>query len=163
MGPSAELIPFKPNPLQPSDIIGQYIKDISCGVGTYGMGGPGFFGLKIASGQWFVIAIWGAGEWIRLNDRLVEDAFYQKYDRSKPWISETKEELAKYVIGQAIIGCSIEQFSLSLTLKNDLKFIIEEAANRRPLYEGSKKLREFSPNDDLRRAVFLSPTAEIWV
>jgi hypothetical protein len=40
---------------------------------------------------------------------------------------------------------------------------ITESPESRPILEGNKKPRSFERSDDLRRAVFLSPTAEIWV
>ena len=33
----------------------------------------------------------------------------------------------------------------------------------RPVFAGNKHPRAFAPDDDLRRAVFLSPTTELWV
>lgn len=45
-GPSGELIPFVPEPVDPSELSGKRIDDYHLDVGTYGMGGPAFFGLR---------------------------------------------------------------------------------------------------------------------
>ena len=60
VGPSGELIPFEPILLEASDVVGRTVDEIVPHVGTYGMGGPGFFGIRLGN-EWLTIAIWGAG------------------------------------------------------------------------------------------------------
>ena len=51
------------------------IVDVSTCCGTYGMGGPGFFGLKLQSKQgtrWLNYCIWSAGEHILFDDNVLE-------------------------------------------------------------------------------------------
>lgn len=52
-----------------------YIVDVSTCCGTYGMGGPGFFGLKLQGEygiRWLTYCIWSAGEHILFVDRVLE-------------------------------------------------------------------------------------------
>ncbi|WP_217356575.1 hypothetical protein [Ruegeria atlantica] len=46
---------------------------------------------------------------------------------------------------------------------NGMALKIDQSAEKRPISNGSKKPREFLPDDDLRRSVFLAPTSELWV
>ena len=51
------------------------IVDVSTCCGTYGMGGPGFFGLKLQGEygtRWLAYCIWSAGEHILLDDKVLE-------------------------------------------------------------------------------------------
>ena len=51
------------------------IVDVSTCCGTYGMGGPGFFGLKLQTKQgtrWLTYCIWSAGEHILFDDNVLE-------------------------------------------------------------------------------------------
>ena len=61
------------------------IIDVSTCCGTYGMGGPGFFGLKLHGEygiRWLNYCIWCAGEHILYDDRVLEchPDFADKYD-----------------------------------------------------------------------------------
>jgi len=167
LGPSGELIDFSPDPIIPNAIIGQTILELSPYVGTYGMGGPGFFGLRLEDG-WLVIAIWGASEWMTAMGRNIGDAFHDNYGRRKPWIAdwrpeEEDDELSKNLLGRQITNFEISQKSLCIMLESEFDITIKEDGKTRPILEGSKQPRSFQENDDLRKAVFLSPTTEIWV
>ena len=51
------------------------IVDVSTCCGTYGMGGPGFFGLKLQGEygtRWLTCCIWSAGEYILFDDKVLE-------------------------------------------------------------------------------------------
>lgn len=161
-GPSGELLPFKPEPLSNDDVVGRQVDELKTRVGTYGMGGPGFFGLRLGN-EWLVVAIWGAGEWIRANGVLVEDFFNEHYDRPKPWIDKDGDRLSSSVVGTEISSFEIKRHSMSISLSNGMSLMIDETAEHRPIHEGSKEPRAFMDFDDLRKVVFLSPTTEIWI
>jgi len=161
LGPTGHLIPFIPSPIFSGHVAGRIIGEICSHVGTYGMGGPGFFGLRLDS-EWLVIAIWGAAEWMTAQGRCLGDTFHQKYGRTSPWLAGDGE-LDKHVAGQRIRSIEVQRHSLCIVLDNAFDLTIEESSSHRPLLEGVKKPRTFAEHDDLRRAVFLAPTAEIWV
>ena len=51
------------------------VVDVSTRCGTYGMGGPGFFGLKLQGdygARWLTYCIWSAGEHILFDDKVLE-------------------------------------------------------------------------------------------
>ena len=85
--PSGELVDFVPAPLAASDVVGRRIDGVSLNIGTYGMGGAGFVGLRFGE-QWLVIALRGAGAWMSADGRMIEDIFWNDQGRTKPWMLE---------------------------------------------------------------------------
>lgn len=166
MRPSAPLIAFHPLPISASDVLGKVVQEVSDCVGTYGMGGPGFFGLRLGR-EWLVVAVRGAAEWMTARGRNVGDSFHDNYGRPRPWladwISENPDELSPHLLGGTISSIAVEKHSMKIELDNGFDLTIAEAPDDRPIFEGSKEARRFTTSDDLRRAVFLAPTTEIWV
>lgn len=171
LGPSGELIAFTPPPVIAADVIGKTITNISTHLGTYGMGGPGFFGVNLGEGEqdnWLVVAIWGAGDWITSQGRALEDSFYDMHNRPKPWRhnvsgSEKIDEITSHIIGAHITAFEVGPKNLRIDTSAGYDFTITEDAVARPFFQGNGKPRAFDAKDDLRKAVFLSPTLEIWV
>ncbi|WP_152618547.1 hypothetical protein [Leisingera sp. ANG-Vp] len=162
VGPSGHLIPFVPNALSVEQVTGRQVDELLTYVGTYGMGGPGFFGLRLGE-EWLVVAIWGAGEWMVADGILIQDPFFEDYGRPQPWITGDVDNLSPNLVGSKITSLELHQRSMRISFSNGMSFAIDEAAENRPIFEGNKKPREFLADDDLREAVFLAPTTEIWV
>jgi hypothetical protein len=58
----------------PKRVEGRLITDACNHLGSYGMGGPGFFGIELDKKgrypkEWLVLTIWGADEWLRVNNK----------------------------------------------------------------------------------------------
>ena len=68
------------------NIVGLEIIDFSSHLGTYGMGGAGFFGLLLSNDEYLTYAVWNAGDYVIINNRIVECS-PNFYDKTKPWIS----------------------------------------------------------------------------
>lgn len=162
LGPSAELIPFQPERLHASNVVGRKVDEIRTHLGTYGMGGPGFFGIRLGQ-EWLTIAIWGAGEWITVDGLLIQDIFFERFNRPEPWISKTGDRLSEVLLGTTITAIEVQPRSLAISFSNGMTMSIKEDASKRPIFEGTKQPRRFVEGDDLRDVVFLSPTAEIWI
>jgi hypothetical protein len=160
-GPTCELVDFEPPSLTADKLVGRTVDEICTYVGTYGMGGAGFLGLRLGS-QWLVIAFWGAASWVQVDGRIVQDGFWEKNGWQRPWITDQGDELAAVLVGQSITSFAVARHSLTVGI-GGRTLSITEAPESRPILEGNKKPRCFERADDLRRAVFLSPTAEIWV
>ncbi|KCV83643.1 hypothetical protein ATO10_02745 [Actibacterium atlanticum] len=161
-GPSAELIPFKPDRLEAENVIGRRVDEVTCHIGTYGMGGTGFFGMRLDS-EWLTIAIHGAGNWITVDGLLVEDTFFDDYARPEPWINEAGDRLSPVLVGSRIVAIDVTARAMHMTFSNGSSLDIKEAADYRPIFQGTKQPRLFVSGDDLCDVVFLSPTSEIWV
>src|SRR5262245_29694884 len=84
MGPSGKLVPFRPRMLDSSRVIGREILGWIPYAGSYGMGGPGFVAFNLGD-EWLIVAIWGAGDWMRFDDRLLADIFADKHERQRGW------------------------------------------------------------------------------
>jgi hypothetical protein len=160
-GPFCELVEFKPPPLTADMVVGRTVEEICTFVGSYGMGGPGFFGLRLGS-EWLVIAIWGAASWVHVDGRIVQDVFWDRNEWPLPWITREGNELSKELVGQPITSFKVAKHSLIIEISGRT-LSISESPEGRPIFEGSKQPRSFEQDDELTRAVFLSPTIEIWI
>lgn len=151
LGPTAPLVPFRPEPVEPEDVVGATVAAWTANAGTYGMGGPGFVALDLG-GRWLVVTLWGAGSWIRVDDRLLDEV-----DRDDPTV----------LVGWTVTGCVVERTWLALDLAGPdgsaHSLRLAHDADDRPRFAGSGDPRAFGPDDDLRTAVVLAPTTEIWV
>jgi hypothetical protein len=125
------------------------------------MGGPGFFGLRL-SDEWLIVAVWNAASWIQVDGRIVEDTFWEKNGWPRPWISDRGDELTEAVVGQPVSRFEVTRKSLLIGI-GTRTLSISESPEGRPIHEGSKEPRSFLNTDDLTRAVFLSPTTELWI
>lgn len=129
------------------------ITDICRFLGTYGMGGPGFFGFKLEGEfetRWLVFCIWSAGEHILLDDRVLEcyPTFNTIY---KPWIKDGKgiknpeQPLRDCVIGSVINSIVLEDNSIEIhiTDKNGVIHTISsfDKSDKFPEQGGTKKKR----------------------
>ncbi|MBQ7776441.1 MAG: hypothetical protein IJ379_11040 [Lachnospiraceae bacterium] len=134
------------------NIKGSRILDICTCLGTYGMGGPGFVGIKLEGEfgvRWLVYCIWAAGEHILLDDRVLE--CHPKYaDRYKPWIDfdnekESIEELMQFLRGATIQDISLAEDELHIVLTQkagDEHFIhTQKLSNKFPEQGGTGKKR----------------------
>lgn len=130
---------------------GAVITDICRFLGTYGMGGPGFFGFKLEGAfetRWLVFCIWSAGEHILLDDRVLEcyPSFNSIYH---PWIKNgiknPEQPLRELLIGSVIDSVELEDNSIavSLTDKNGGKHTLNsfDQSDKFPEQGGTKKKR----------------------
>lgn len=127
------------------------------------MGGPGFLALELEE-AWLVVALWGAASWTTCQGRLVEDMFWKDEGRPRPWIDEESgDALGPKIVGQIVKSVDVTRTSLRIALSGGYDLTIAEDPATRPIFAGNKQPRAFAPDDDLSRAVFLSPTIELWV
>jgi hypothetical protein len=150
LGPSAPLVPFRPEPVEPDEVVGATVAGWTPNAGTYGMGGPGFVALDLG-GRWLVVTLWGAAAWLRLDDRLLDDI-----DR----------EDTSVLVGWTITGLVVERTWMTVTFTSpdgDHTLRLAHDPDDRPAFAGDGRPRSLAPDDDLRTAVVLAPTTEIWV
>ena len=157
-GPRFELIDFKPNIVNPEEVIGRKVYEIIDYVGSYGMGGPGFFGFRLDS-EWLVIAIWGAATWIQFNGEFIEEP--QNIIRGR--FSTRQDEFNPHGTGKEITKFSISKFSFEIQLDQDRLFTLSESPDDTPVPNETERPPLFERSDDLRKSVFLAPTGEIWI
>lgn len=101
-------------------IIGRDIVDMSICIGSYGMGGPGFFGLCLSKTEkypeeWLILTLWGATHWLQVDGVNIgrsELEFAQKemkFKRYRAWIYYYKlknyyDYIYKQVLGHPNYG-----------------------------------------------------------
>jgi hypothetical protein len=141
--------------------------------GSYGMGGPGFFGLElVAKGryprEWLVLTLWGAGEWLLLDVEWVE-AHPNQYNIRRPLYSnfggaEDWDDLAGKVAGAEIIEAEITDFSSNLVLLHGAEQHILELpqdTTRLPVWGGSLEPKRWNPAESHLDAWVLSRRGEL--
>lgn len=160
-GSAYELMPLSQGTLQAADLIGRKVTEVSTILGESGMSGCGFFGLRLET-EWLVVPIHGAGAWIKVNDRIVEDYSPKGSNNQPPWITEQRDELSPKLVGAEISGYKVDQHSLCITFVGGMIMKIDENPETRPIFPGTGELRSFLNEDDLRKAICLSPSDEIW-
>ncbi|MBQ9779837.1 MAG: hypothetical protein IJW00_02715 [Clostridia bacterium] len=68
-------VPLNIEEFESETLKNSHIVDVCTCCGTYGMGGPGFFGLKLQGEfgkRWLTYCIWAAGEHILFDDSILE-------------------------------------------------------------------------------------------
>ncbi|MBE6876409.1 MAG: hypothetical protein E7496_06760 [Ruminococcus sp.] len=134
-------------------LIGSKILDYNLYFGTYGMGGAGFFGLKLEGAfgiRWLVYCIWSAGEHILLDNRIIEchPDFLEKYH---PWIiwgnnrheeyEKTCQELKKALSGLEILNVDLQEHALKFQLSGNHILETYQKSDKFPEQGGTRKKR----------------------
>lgn len=160
-GPSRPLIPFhQATALNAGQVVGRKVTEIATHGGTYGMGGYGYFGLELDGAEWLVVTIFGAGNWLHFNDRLVEDDFGTDAGRPAPWIGDD-DALSPILVGQAVTGFEVHPRHLQITFDAGVLALKEDPTTRQ-MFRGNDEPRAFLPDEDLAQGVALFPSLEIW-
>jgi hypothetical protein len=162
MQPTGPLIPFEPQQLETSSILGREIMDWIPHAGTYGMGGPGFLGIHFDM-EWLIVAIWGAGNWFRLDGRLLTDLGWEKNGRTAPWDVQHGRNDGTPFKGRKFVEFNLNRQSIRAVMDDGRVLELSSDSSERPPFAGNGQPRSFEGDDDLRRSVFLSPTAELWI
>jgi hypothetical protein len=162
MGPSGPLRPFVPGPLDATRVVDREIEEWTTSAGTYGMGGPGFVGFR-AGADWLIIAVWGAGDWLRLDGRLLTDLFWEKHRRGVPWQEDPAVDFDDLFVGRRFSTLEVSRDSVTATLDDGRVLALSPDPADRPAFEGNGEARRLAAGDDLRRAVFTAPTTELWI
>ncbi len=94
---------------------GSHILDVSTCCGTYGMGGPGFFGLKLQGDygiRWLTYCIWAAGEHILFDERILE--CHTNYSKDyKPLISYDDYQNSLEALKEQLTSMTIKEITVS--------------------------------------------------
>lgn len=107
-------------------IIGRKITGFSTHLGTYGMGGAGFFGLLLDTLEYLTYCVWGAGNYVIVNDKVVK-CNPELYSKIKPLTSNFGEELTWDDLTDLINESKILSYNVS---EDSFKLIVEKEAHR---------------------------------
>lgn len=104
--------------------IGCKIIDLCPFIGSYGMGGPGYFGFKLKvqdDFMWLVVCIWNADGYMMLDDRVFCAANQYKIDFN-PWYSSLNQFnklFLKELLNYKIINLKISDAHMMLVLEKE--------------------------------------------
>ncbi len=143
------------------NIINSKILETSTCCGTYGMGGPGFFGIKFQTNsgiRWLVYCIWNAPEHVLLNDRVIEchPLFQEKYN---PWLGhnaykENMAQLDKIFSGSVIYDIQLTDTEITINFKNSISaentLCSYKYSDKFPEQGGTKKKRNSFENGTMK-------------
>lgn len=132
--------------------------------GTYGMGGPGFFGLHLEAtddypAEWLMLCLWGACDWLTINGRWLSCGDGQR-DQQRPMTSSyTDDKWDEF--GPLVLNGYIAEFlvgkdttRLQVTGNPDTIIRLDQDPSLRPILQGSKEPRIVLPTDDLRKGAW---------
>lgn len=138
-------------------VIGRKVLQASCHLGSYGMGGPGFLGLKLEKNsehpdEWLVLCLWAADEWVSYDGESVFaiNKTYKTYGQGK-FLENIKSKVLK--------SFDIADKSCKIMLDDTALEIAEDPKERLP--HGSGGYRTLMENDSLLDAWVVSSTSFI--
>lgn len=136
---------------------GATVTGCSAGLGSYGMGGPGFVGIRLGSSGWLVVRLWGAAGWMRLDGKLLREDF----SRDERQQHEPLESLQS-LVGTRFEGVIVSQEELqirfsgrSLTLRRDGSDV--------PVFRGNGQPKVLDPGLDFAELLLFSRRANLWL
>jgi hypothetical protein len=127
---------------------GGIIVETCSGLGSYGQGGPGFFGLKCRNGSksfWIVFTLWGAAEWLTLDGKPIDSA--------------------TTLHGGSIQSVEFRNDCATITVHGtDSNHIVElrRDGSTVPRWRGSGAKRTFEEAERLEDAIVMSRRANLW-
>jgi hypothetical protein len=141
-------------------IIHRTIIDWAPYMGTYGMGGPGFFGLRLEQtelfpDEWMVLTLWGAMEWLTIDDRWLHCSRTQ-YAVQKPLYtyddsySKVNSRVNGLLIGYTIEEAEITDDMCNITLEKDTQTHLLEIpmdSSKLPLRGGTMEPHEWNSEE----------------
>lgn len=142
-----------------------HIIDVCTCLGTYGMGGPGFFGLELQGEygtRWLTYCIWHAGEHILFDDNILEcfpnyeDKYDPliKYDDYSNSLAKFKELLSNMIIKEVVI--SKENIEITLIDSNGIFHSIKS-------YKYSEKFPEQGGTGEKRNSFETGEMKDYWL
>ena len=148
-------------------VVGATVTRVCEYLGSYGMGGPGFVGLRLSSpAVWLVITVWGAADWITVDGiPCREGKFADEITGLETSFHGSLPRLADFV-GSQIVSCEIQPRSIQLVLSHagvSHRLQLLADSPHLPVFRGSKEPRNMPDSDDLRTAVILSRRAHLWL
>lgn len=143
-------------------IIGHTITQVTPYAGSYGMGGPGYVGLKLKDKLWLIFGLWGALDWIHYN-------FKGKYVTLK---DHWKEYGPKFtyeppydgpLVGEIIQDFFITDDMFLMEFESGRELCIFGNSNTRPAFLTTEMNRELKDDESLCDLIFTHFTTNISV
>jgi len=118
----------RPVLLADKSVVGRKITGFSTRLGTYGMGGPGFFGLLLDTDEYLVYTAWHACFYTLLDGRPIE-VYPQTENAVRGWFcnfGQGWDDLSPVLNGCEITGCMLAEHGCILNLeKGSVTHVLE--------------------------------------
>lgn len=146
---------------------GRKVLEWSANQGTYGMGGPGFFGLLLESKgpyprEWMTLTLWGASEWLILDDDWVA-AHPRYYPLRRPLYSDFAEDswdqVTPILVGATLDSIEVERSHFRFVLESGARLELPEETGRLPRLGGKDEPRSWKVGEEIRDAWVFSEGA----
>jgi hypothetical protein len=155
-------------------LVGRTITQWSLILGSYGMGGPGFFGLHLSAAdawaaEWLVLTVWGASAWLLLDGHWVEATpdpwaiqrpLYSNYAGDASW-----DEVSPVITGATIMAVTIQDRASALHLQQGRDVHVLEVPDdsaRLPAYAGNGQPRSWGAHESQWDAWAVSQSGDLW-
>ena len=150
-----------------SALIGATVVRTSGNLGSYGMGGPGFVGVQLATRRhgrtWIVCTLWGAGSWLTLDGSLVSEGYFEDERRERA-ATRSFRPLSD-LLGAELTHLRSDRDGATLdfsTRSGPVKLELRRDTAHLPPYR-SGEARAIADDADLRDALVLSRRAYLWL
>ena len=154
-------------PATSETVIGRKVVEWSTHCGTYGMGGPGFFGLRFDNDEWLILQLWGSEGWLHINHRVLSansdvKGFNEAFDPVFPRDQCFKDHSVNDKALDDILNLPdvITEFEFSgnsgYLMLGETRISIEEDYTKRSYYCGISKPHIFPDDEDLKDAWIIS-------
>ncbi|MFZ6183722.1 hypothetical protein [Nannocystis pusilla] len=152
------------------DPVGAEVVAVETHLGTYGMGGPGFFGLRLAGGQppeprWLVVTLWAAASWATLDGDLVREEFFEPERAELEAAGRRFRSVQASLLGTRLMAAECTDDLLALEFERDgarQRLQIRRDGLDVPPWSGSGQPRMLGPGESMRDAVVVSESGYLW-
>lgn len=171
-----KLIPKLSTKGGPKRVIGRTILESCPFLGSYGMGGPGFFGFKLeAKGQykeeWLVLTMWSADSWLLLNGLWLschpdfrkthlDRCYFKKYSS---FFDDQSKQINDVFYGFVIKSFKIGTKSFKMKLINTNENLVLELPSKLSLLSpyGNEEKRKWNNKEKMEDGFIISNTKYI--
>ena len=167
-------------------ILHRRISDWCNYLGSYGMGGPGFFGMKLAKNEsfpeeWLILRLWGAGGWLLIDERWVsafpslfaiqkplynEMYFFYDKKKKKQIVLERWDNVSEILINAQITQATIVHNESRIALINNTKehlLEIPKDTSKLPVRGGGGKKKVWNEEESQLDAWVITPNEYVFI
>jgi hypothetical protein len=169
-GENGKRIPLLIKKGGPKRIIGRKIIETSRFLGSYGMGGPGFFGFKLEKKsrypeEWIVLTLWAAIEWLLLDGKWLgcSDEYFDKskcfFETSPSYFSEMQDLIQTPFNGFTITDFTVKNKSFKMKISNHILELPTDLSKLPPYGNGDR--RKWCSGEKMENGFIISNTPYI--
>lgn len=151
------------------EFLGRRVRAIDLCLGSYGMGGPAFFGLRFDHG-WIVYRLWNAASWLTLNGQLLAESL-APFPEERQAIGEQNLISARELIGTQLRALESDGTQYNLVFAcgdgeldaGEFRLSLRRDGATVPCYRRTGSPKVFAASESLEEAIVVSRTARLWL